>query len=215
MKSGIYKFLNKITGDFYIGSAVYCANRKGQHLWALRNNRHRNRHLQSAWNKYGEANFSFHILIYCDKNDLILYEQRFMDYLKPRYNIDKVAGSALGRKMSNSTKVKIGLANKGRKPWTFGKHLSEETKKRIGLANSKIKHTKEWIDKMRLSKTGVSTTRKIYVGFISPNGVKYASIVNLAQFCIEHGLTYQNMSQVHNGYKLSHRGWKRIKENKD
>ena len=40
-----------------------------------------------------------------------------------------------GHLVLEGTRKKISIANKGRKPWTFGKHLSEETKKKISSAN--------------------------------------------------------------------------------
>ena len=47
--------------------------RRNLHLCLLRNKRHHARHLQAAWNKYGEHSFLFEVLaeVDCD-NDLEL-----------------------------------------------------------------------------------------------------------------------------------------------
>jgi group I intron endonuclease len=59
MAQGIYKIINVINNKFYVGSAVDFTARKRRHWWALRSQRHANKHLQAAWNKYGEQAFVF------------------------------------------------------------------------------------------------------------------------------------------------------------
>lgn len=62
MAQGIYKIINVINNKFYVGSAVDFTARKRRHWWALRSQRHANKHLQAAWNKYGEQAFIFVIV---------------------------------------------------------------------------------------------------------------------------------------------------------
>ena len=62
MAQGIYKIINVVNNKFYVGSAVNFSKRKTRHWWALRSQRHANKHLQSAWNKYGEQSFVFVIV---------------------------------------------------------------------------------------------------------------------------------------------------------
>jgi len=62
MAQGIYKIINVVNNKFYVGSAVDFTARKRRHWWALRNQRHANKHLQAAWNKYGEQSFTFVIV---------------------------------------------------------------------------------------------------------------------------------------------------------
>jgi len=62
-QSGIYQIRNLITGDLYIGQSINLMNRKGQHFSCLRLNRNNHPHLQNAFNKYGEENFVFEILL--------------------------------------------------------------------------------------------------------------------------------------------------------
>lgn len=108
--SGIYKILNIITYDFYTGSAVNFGNRWRQHRWELRRNIHGNEHLQNAWNKYGEDAFEFSILLYCDIENLLYYEQVVYDGLKPTYNISPTAGSSLGVKHTAEARAKTSAA---------------------------------------------------------------------------------------------------------
>lgn len=124
-RSGVYVLINIINGHFYVGSAVNLATRKIRHISPLRKGKHPNRHLQRAYDKYGEDAFDFKILIYCEPIFLIQLEQFFIDTLHPEYNILPVAGSRLGFSVSKETRRKISASHKGRV-------LSEEHKRKIG-----------------------------------------------------------------------------------
>lgn len=67
---GIYKIENKVNGKVYIGQSVDIEDRWAHHKAKLRHNRHENAHLQSAWNQYGEDNFTFETLTECKRNEL-------------------------------------------------------------------------------------------------------------------------------------------------
>ncbi len=95
--SGVYAFTSP-SGGQYVGSTVDLDKRRNQHLHALRRGAHHNVPLQKAFNKYGESNLKFEVLIYCGRHEVVAKEQHFIDALNPRYNIAKVAGSALGIK---------------------------------------------------------------------------------------------------------------------
>lgn len=111
--SGIYKIQSIIKPErVYIGSAVWIAHRWDQHLSDLRKNKRKNSKLQNHFNKYGEADLQFSILLGCDKEDLLKTEQYFIDSYKPWFNICPVAGSQFGRhwklsKEDNERKSKI------------------------------------------------------------------------------------------------------------
>lgn len=122
---GIYRIVNKLNGKSYVGSAVNITRRWGEHRSMLRHNKHHSPHLQNAWNKYGEESFEFDLILEIkEKENLIPWEQIWLDVLNPEYNVCKVAGSTLGRKHSTETKLKIGAAGKG-------KAHSEQTKAKI------------------------------------------------------------------------------------
>jgi len=120
MKAGIYIIRNTVSGKIYIGSAVDIAKRLYEHVWALRKGCHFNIHLQRAWNKDSEASFSFEKYLTCKRENLIFNEQLIIDDSIARhgkeniYNICPEAGSTLGRRHSEATKIKIGLASKER-----------------------------------------------------------------------------------------------------
>ncbi len=90
MNSGIYKIVNKSTGDFYIGSSCQLSTRKTTHFRNLRNGKNHCKILQRAFNKYREENFEFIIIEYCKREILIQKEQYYLEQLKPKYNACKI-----------------------------------------------------------------------------------------------------------------------------
>ena len=133
-RSGIYTITCTPSGRSYIGSAKDFAARWWQHRRALRDGKHHSIALQRAWNRYGEEEFVFSRLLVCAPSDLIFYEQRAFDILRPQYNCAKVAGSQLGYKMSAEARAKMSAKAKAR-PFNkeaFAKGLA----KRIGQKRS-------------------------------------------------------------------------------
>jgi group I intron endonuclease len=74
MEIGIYKIVNQINGNFYVGSSKNIRRRWKEHLQKLKSNNHQNILLQRSWNKYGENNFRFEIHAVLRFN-LIKYER--------------------------------------------------------------------------------------------------------------------------------------------
>ena len=119
MKSGIYKILSWIDGKVYIGCATNLRKRLGGHRYDLRRNIHSNKHLQSAWNKYGENNFQFLIIEYCEKEKLLEKEQYWIDktnccHYNYGYNIATVAGLTVGIQKTEEWKINHSKTMKGR-----------------------------------------------------------------------------------------------------
>jgi group I intron endonuclease len=140
--SGIYKIGSKIKPErVYIGSAVSISKRWNQHLHYLRKRKHQSLKLQRHYNKYGEADLMFSILLGCEKEDLIKTEQYFIDSYKPYFNNCKIAGSQLGTKRTDEFKKACSERSKGNKnclgvhhdPWNKGLKgiYSQETLKKM------------------------------------------------------------------------------------
>ena len=150
---GVYRIVNNINCKLYIGSSIHINRRFVEHISALRRNCHGNKHLQMAWNTYGEENFEFEIieLIEDFENLLVAREQYWMDYYSSYnpilgYNIshyasgsggyevsdetrEKLRRAATGRKYSSETKEKLSSMRRGKLNSFYGKHHTEETKK--------------------------------------------------------------------------------------
>lgn len=115
-KAGVYRLVNKTNGKSYVGSSSSLTQRfymyySVQHLLLRKSNSL----ICRALLKYGYAKFTLEILEYCDPKDLLAREQFYIDSIKPKYNILKVAGSSLGRILSDEHKAKISASKIGSK----------------------------------------------------------------------------------------------------
>lgn len=84
---GIYRFTNLINGKCYIGQSIQLKERYNTHR------RGKDTSLfHKAIRKYGFENFHYDIIIYCDRQDLTLYENLFILTFNTRspngYNLD-------------------------------------------------------------------------------------------------------------------------------
>lgn len=135
-KYGIYGIQNKINGHIYIGKTmVSFGDRWDCHKGQLRGGYHDNRHLQNAWNKYGEDNFPFIIIHDCtgkkNVSDVNQLEIKYIQEYKNRgiCNISPGGDGGLffGKHLPEDVKKKIGEKNRTH---MLGRKLSETTKQK-------------------------------------------------------------------------------------
>lgn len=84
--SAVYKIVNEVTGDFYIGSSKNVKNRWADHKKPSNWKRYPNIHLYQDLHKYGVENFRFQILTPVMPEYLKQVEQELIETLKPTYN---------------------------------------------------------------------------------------------------------------------------------
>jgi group I intron endonuclease len=104
--------------------------------------------LTRAAQKYGENNFSFEIIATCPIEYVLKLEQWFITNLNPQYNIAKIAGSNLGIKRTEETKLKKSVSQKEKwKDETYRtKHLENLSKNwRAGANHRMAKLTEEQV----------------------------------------------------------------------
>jgi len=101
-KFGIYRWVNKVNGISYIGSAVNISLRLYSHYKGSKSNII----LQEAILKHGLSNFSIEILEYCDKSILMEREQFYLDNTPLKYNLNLTAKSRFGAKHIEETRKK-------------------------------------------------------------------------------------------------------------
>lgn len=125
--AGIYRILVRRRSEvrFYIGQASNIHVRWTTHLWRLRTGKHRNPALQAAFNKHGESHFSIEIVLLCaqEKAVLTMYEQAVLDLQIRQFGEQSVynthrqcVSSRLGVKISEQTRARMSLSQKGRVP---------------------------------------------------------------------------------------------------
>lgn len=146
----IYVIRNIINNNKYIGSTIKGrAARKNSHFSSLKRNKHHSCKLQNDYNKFGKDKFVFEIIeeeVVSEMKRVVCLEQKWIDEIKPEYNISAKAYSNYGVKLSQSAKDKISKAQKGRRK-------SEETKQKlreINLGKKKPENIKKILfDKMK------------------------------------------------------------------
>ena len=84
--SGIYKIINTITGDFYIGSSKDVKQRLACHKCQSTWNEHPNNPMYLDMQEYGKDKFVFEVLEVVEIDKLKETEQQFIETLKPTYN---------------------------------------------------------------------------------------------------------------------------------
>jgi group I intron endonuclease len=159
---GIYQIQSKVKPlRIYIGSAKDVSQRRRVHLSDLNLNRHHSPKLQNHFNKYGESDLNFSVLLCCDKDDLIKNEQFFIDSYSPFFNCSPNANSPLGVKHSELARKHMSDAHKGLpsnrkgKPSTFkGKHHTEESKEKSRQSHLGRHPTPETLEKMKKGRKG-------------------------------------------------------------
>lgn len=202
MNCGIYEIRNTKNNHVYIGSAIDINKRWGGHKSDLRKGKHHSGHLQRAWNKYGEDRFEFKVLLFCDKESNVLFEQMCMDSMSPVYNIAPTAGSWLGGKHTEEAKRKMSIAGTGRK------HTAE-SKRKMSIVFAGRKHTEETRAKMSIARMGKKhtkeTKRKISIVHkgrkLSEEHKRKISIAHKGKKLSEEARS--NMSIARTGVKLS------------
>lgn len=234
MTSGIYKILNKINNKIYIGSAVSIKNRWSSHKTLLRNNCHDNIHLQYAWNKNGEENFEFSIIELCEKQDLLILEQKYLDQFasydrKNGYNIAKIAGNTFGCFHSEDSRLKIKQNNKAstqevrkrmKEYWANPenrKHQGEKRKiflskeeNRKALSNSIKKHYKDNPDKILIGEKnplfGIKPVSTKQIERIDPITGEIKEYTSIRDTSKD-GFEYSVVAKVCKGKLKSHKGY--------
>ena len=166
--SGIYLIFNRVNKKKYVGQAVDILDRWTNHKSLLNNNKHNNRHLQGAWNKYGESAFKFTKIEEVELNkDKLKEREQFwinkLDVCNPEkgYNIHKIAGSPLGTKHNKETKQKMkesALIREQKIRENGG--LSKETKEKMKLAKLGKKQKPESIQKSAQSRKGIKQSKE-------------------------------------------------------
>lgn len=211
--SGIYQIQCTPTGKVYIGSAVSVSARWQQHRKRLRNGNHHNRYIQSAWDRYGEANFQISVLELVNRSDLLAAEQSWIDKTRCTtrefgFNLYAIAGSPGDR----FVQVWEGFIDPDGNEVTITNlfdfcrqaGLDFPSMHRLAKGKSKLKSYKGWTHKNSIRQREYVKT---YHGFIDPDGNEIGPVTNLAAFCRVHGLEKSHMVAVAHGRIYSYRGW--------
>lgn len=153
----IYKV--SINDKVYIGQTLqHYTKRRYDHEWALKNNKHYNKHLQRAFNKYKEIDFE--VVEECNEINIDDRESYWIELYRScnrKYGFNIESGGNLNKTVSEETKkilsehfkkIRVGEGNP-----MFGRSLSQERKDEIRLMNrgSSDKLTEDDVKNIKLS----------------------------------------------------------------
>ena len=128
---GIYKIVNLVNGRAYIGQTKEKFQRRyWLHRWKLRKGEHDNKHLQRAWDKYGEENFIFEVIEILPVEQIDDREKYWIDWQRKQkegcYSIqDGGQPENLNDYISPEIRKRQGELNRNR---MLGSKLSDETR---------------------------------------------------------------------------------------
>jgi group I intron endonuclease len=200
---GIYKIVNNVNGKIYVGSSKNIYGRFKEHKWYLDNKRHVNENLQTAWDKFGEHNFTFEVLEQCEIVDLLIKEDYWINHYSSNnekfgYNI-YCADRHKSRPIKS--RLKISNAQIGIKNHMYGKKFSQERRNKISVKYSGTgnpfygKHHKESTKRI-LSEIG----KKLNQGTGNGNSKLSKEIVFEIYDKLINGLSVKNTCEL---YKIS------------
>lgn len=172
--TGIYAIKHLPSERVYIGSAINFSQRWREHRCLLNKGRHHSPHLQAAWTKYGEVEFSFKRMLLCKPADLLMYEQILIDGLKAfdrqyGFNAAPVAGSRAGTTHSAEAREKIRAAR--------AKQVFSEETRAMWSANRTGRKMPKWFGEFtRKHRTGVKHTDEARAKISARNMGRKASL---------------------------------------
>jgi group I intron endonuclease len=128
---GIYVIRNTVDNKVYVGKSININKRFAKHQYSLLLNTQQNKHLQRAWNKYGEGNFKFEILELCSElqlNDREIYWISKLNSTDSKYGYNKKYGGEGGKLTPDAL---LRMTNS-----MIGKKHSEKSKKHMSLVHT-------------------------------------------------------------------------------
>lgn len=170
--TGIYIIKNKTNNKVYIGQALNIKNRWKKHINILSKNKYIDKkqkptHLQAAWNKDGEENFTFDILEECSKEELDDKEKYWIAYYKSNnrdYGYNKTDGGSNGMPTEESrikmSEAAVGKPKSEEHKQNMRKPKSEEHRRNIGKGKQGIPISEEAKQKISNANKGKESAFK-------------------------------------------------------
>lgn len=180
--AAIYAITCEANGKQYVGSAVKVRSRWASHRCWLRAGTHPNKHLQHAWNKYGEASFTFRVLeCVMDPARLIEAEREWitaLDTVVNGFNSMLASGNTLGFRHSEATKERLREVARARDHSVLKRNAEAM---RGTVAPNRGRPGRKWTDEQKLAASAAKKGRKPWnVGVSMPPSAKAQQSVSLS-----------------------------------
>jgi len=207
----IYKITNSINSKVYIGQTIETLEKRWRrHTWNSTIKRNAMA-ITNAIIKYGKENFIIEqidtaISIEELNEKEVLYIKEYNSISPNGYNL-KDGGN--NRKLSEETKLKISISNKGKK-------VSDETRKKLSESHKGWIPSEETRQKWRDAFSGKRPSDNTIQGAIeynqktftllSPDG-DLVTFTNMKKFCNDNDLSNSKLCLVASGKRKTHKGW--------
>lgn len=156
-RPGVYAI--RVEGHCYVGSSLNLRARWNAHRKDLRREKHQNRLLQEAFDRFGESALTFEVLAFVDAPESVVraIEDAWFARVRPDLNLAPSAIDCTGVKLTTEARAKISEANRRR--WAA---VSPEDRRtatdvmREGITTGRLgaHHSDESKAKMRAAKLG-------------------------------------------------------------
>lgn len=175
--SGIYRIRNLRNQKSYVGQAALSFEKRfKEHRHYLRHGKHHSRHLQRAWDRYGEQALAFEVIEEISRGQksergfaqvLSEREQFHMGVLRTTdplfgYNVSPRAGSQLGYRHSEESRRRMSEAGRGRiLPEKWRQNIADSMKAK-GITRSRAERDRLSIRRAQLRKEEVFGALDMY-----------------------------------------------------
>lgn len=127
--SAVYKIVNIVTGDCYVGSSRNVWRRKRRHFALSSWRQQKNSLMYKDMQKYGTDKFKFQILCPVEPEHLKEVEQELIDLIKPTYNSVRAYGIDLDKRRKHAVlRHKRYLASPKGKAYVYKRERSSKMK---------------------------------------------------------------------------------------
>ena len=184
--SAVYKILNTVTGDFYIGSSRNVKRRWAQHKYPSVWKHHPNNPMYKDMQKYGVDRFMFQILVPVMPEYLTQVEQEFIEMLNPTYNNNNAKGWNTEKYKESNRKYKQSEKGKETIRKAIRKYKQSEKGKEANRKYQRSEKGKEAIRKAirkyRHSEKGKEANRKYFSKLCEYNDETLTLIALICRF---------------------------------
>jgi predicted GIY-YIG superfamily endonuclease len=212
-KPGMYIVHFVKSGYFYFGSSNKCSHRINQHLYELKNNKHKNTILQRVFQKYPDE-----MRVYCkyfnSRDEALLEEQKF---ITENYNHSLCLNlSTDARVPKHSVEGRKKLSHKAKQQHLTGAfnmnkvaeyHKSTEGRLMHSNVAKKQRENPQYTE--NLTKILKEKLKRFYnITVVDPDGREVIIGWNLREFCRKNSLDRGNFVKVLKGKQKTHKGWR-------
>jgi group I intron endonuclease len=184
---GLYTIVNLHNRKAYVGSSCNVGNRFTQHKTMLNGKYHPNRHLMSAWEKYGADSFVLETLFNEQSKEAAIESEILLILdLSPAYNSTMGGDGTSGHKVTPEGRLKMGRIHIGNK-YNLGRNWSDAQKNEM---SKKKKGCLAPPPTEKMQETRAKNMRKS--AFSNRKSV----------ICINDGIEYNSISHAADAYRI-------------